>query len=186
MRGKISLEPGGGHCLLDDAGDVAITESAGLEEEWGVAATREGEAPEERAVVLKPRLLNPPPESHNGADGGFRREGNRDGLAAPFLVGLRAADGEGEAAVVKEKVVEVERNDLRTPERSREAQEEDRAIPNASERSVVDCGEGLAEEFDREGALALRSDSVFTGDPSEDIGDKAKNAQPLKKFGDPI
>jgi hypothetical protein len=73
MGREVSLKPGGGHGLLDDAGDVPITESAVLEEEWGVATTREGEAPEERAAGLDVRLLDPPPERCNGADGGNAR-----------------------------------------------------------------------------------------------------------------
>jgi len=68
MGCEVSLKPGGDHRLLDDAGDVAITESAVLEEEWGVATSREGEAAEERAAGLDVRLLDPPPESCNGTD----------------------------------------------------------------------------------------------------------------------
>jgi len=172
MRGEVSFKPGGGHRLLDDASDVAIAEPAALEDEWRVAATREGEASEERAAVLEARFFDPPPERRNGADRRFGREGNRDGFAAPFLVGLRTADVKGEAAVIKDKVVEVERDDLRTPECSRKAQEEDRTVPDAPERPVVDRDKGFAEEFDGEGALALRGDAVFAGDTSEDVGNE--------------
>jgi len=78
----------------------------------------------------------------------------------------------GEAAGIKDQVVEVERDDLRTPECGGKTQEEDGTIPHTSEGPVLNRGKGFAEELNREGTFALWGNAVFTGDSREDIGDE--------------
>lgn len=135
----------GGRAALQDAGDIAARESLAR----GLSPSVDPH--EERASWPATVGSKKPFDGANRTRlGGAAR--HRYEAPASLLVGLRAGDGDPKALAHDGDVLDVERDELRTPKATRPTKGEERAVPDAGQR-VGEWGQQGDELLDNEGRL---------------------------------